>query len=140
MQAEEEKGEEEASEAVPISSLGLAALFPSTAICGEWPPSGVLNVTCPDREESWHPPLSGGVGGAQSNPNASFQGLGAHGKLVRVSCSGLLDAKPSHSQQQAEALQISGSTGVSLQGKWPLCQYSISDSSSRGRVLHYYYY
>lgn len=31
------------------SPLGLAALFPT--VCGEWLPSGVLNVTCPDREE-----------------------------------------------------------------------------------------
>lgn len=44
----EEKGEEEGGETGPFP-LGLAAVFPT--VCGEWLPSGVLNVTRPDREE-----------------------------------------------------------------------------------------
>ena len=57
VQAEAE-GEEEA---VAHFSLGLAAVIPCTIICGEWPPSGVANVTCPDREKS-NLQLSSGVG------------------------------------------------------------------------------
>ena len=51
-------------------------------ICGEWSPSGVPNVTCPDRGElAIH--LSqkrSRVGGAPNNPN-SFSGLGGSGTV-----------------------------------------------------------
>lgn len=35
-----------------LLTLGLAAVCPGYTVCGEWSPSGVLSVTCPDTETS----------------------------------------------------------------------------------------
>lgn len=67
--------------------FGLTVVGQGTAICGEWSPSGVLNVTCLDRRELAISPSQkrSGVGGAPNNPNSSFQSLGVQGELGHIS-------------------------------------------------------
>ena len=50
---EQEEDQEGSGRLSPIAPLGLLLFFPGTTIRGEWLPSGVRNVTCPDKEESW---------------------------------------------------------------------------------------
>lgn len=60
-----------------IAPLVLLLFFPGTAICGEWLPSGVLNVTCPDKDENWQLAcLRSGVGVSLELVLSEFGGSG----------------------------------------------------------------